>query len=187
MNVAGSPGGSTDPALTLGILSAVLVGYYLLSRIRPGFGELPTELSAALRWFDRNAGDARVLAWWDYGQPLLDHTDVEPVARGPSEQLREFVDDPDRVSEWVDRETVEAVAQFLLADGERAALDHLDAEIDYVLVTGSDLRKLPAMYRATSDGDAELPEEVLLHSLVAGEVDWELAYENSGVTIYRID
>lgn len=189
---AGPVGPGPDLLVSLAILACFLGAYYALRRLWPGVPAVSPELSGAIRWFRRNAEGARVLAWWDYAQPLVDHADVVPVVRGPAESMRHLVDDPHRVREWDDPETVARVARFLLAETPREAVAHIgEDEFDYLLVSRADLLKLPAM-RAAATGGRRPPaggpsQDVVLHALVEGDVDWDAVYRNGRVRIYRVE
>lgn len=178
-----------DVLLAFASLALVIVVYAALERIRPGYGSLPTEFSAVLAWLDDNAGDATVLAWWDYAAPLSDHTDVEPYLEGPSRNIEQFIDDPERVRTWTDPEDVAQVATFLLAESPEAALESIGASgFDYVLVGRSDLLKAQAIRESAAnveDFHVEDPDSIVLRRMLVDDIDWPIVYENDQVKIYR--
>jgi len=181
-----SPG---DVLFALGMLVVVVLVYLLLERFRPGSGNLPPEFSEALKWLDTEAGDARVLAWWDYAAPLTDYTDAVPVLRGPSRSIEAFVDDPDRVREWVDDAMVARAGKFFLADDPETAFAAVDpGEFDLLLVARSDLMKAPAMREAARSEltlEIEEPDDVMLRRLVEKRIDLPVAFSNDEVVVYR--
>ncbi|MFB6187143.1 MAG: hypothetical protein ABEI86_09790 [Halobacteriaceae archaeon] len=179
-----------DVLISIGFLIAVIIIYFAIERIQPGYGSFPREFSNALKWLDENASKERVLAWWDYAAPLDDYTNVDPYLEGPSPAIKDLVDNPDKVREWTDDEKTAKVGHFFLADNEQEALRRVEpSDFDLILVARSDLMKVPAMReaaQATQPPDITDPESVMIRQLLEKTVDWPLEYENDQVRIYRI-
>ncbi|MDY6764840.1 MAG: hypothetical protein SV377_04010 [Halobacteria archaeon] len=171
----------------LGMLVAAYLAYRIIEYYRPGYGQFPSEFSHALKWLDKNAESSRILAWWDYAAPLRDYTDTKPVLEGPSQDIRDTIDNPKKVRRWTDHEDVKRVASFFLSQEPDEALNHVpETEFDYVLVGRSDLIKVPAMAKAIGDPpEPEEPKDVMLRRLVMGNIDWPVAFESKQVMIYR--
>lgn len=182
--MSGLPPWATDVGFPVAFLLAVVLAYLVSERLQPGGDQLPEEFSRALRWL-RGEGEVRVLAWWDYAAPMEDHTDAVPVLDGPSDGLRDYVDDPDRVRRWTSEDEPARVAAFMLAPDADTALDAVPSDaFDYVLVTKADLLKLSAMRAALPEGETPADEPFVL-DLVRGDADWPVVYDREGVCVYE--
>lgn len=168
------------------------------------------DLAGAMVWLGDNApGDARVLAWWDYGKTIRELGGREPVIDAPSKEILHTVAMYSRMSEEElaavrcpkcepHGKVMGVVGALLAEDPSETARFMEEHDAEYLLATEKERAKLRSLLLIAGEDPSDYMESefrpgpaasgFVVMRMVNGEAvpGFRKVYEGPGARIYRL-